>query len=143
MCIVVAKGALPNESGTHDAAAARPVGRSFGRSEGLVCVFAKTIYNTRKVNVVLRCVASRRFSSHHLKYASGAVTPAAATAVQVAVAYGGRLLRFSFGQRKYINVENSLLFVCIYCTFCVRFYFLSTRRFVVLFKMRLLHTILY
>lgn len=58
MCIVVAKGALPNESGTHDdaAAAARPV----ARSEGLVCVFAKTIYNTRKVSVVLYCFASRR-----------------------------------------------------------------------------------
>lgn len=104
MCIVVAKGALPNESGTHDDAAdaARPVARSVGGVS--LCVCKNNLqYAKGERCVVLLCVASRRFSScsHHLWYAAGAVTPAALTTVQVAVTYGGRLLRFSFGQRKY------------------------------------------
>lgn len=84
-----------------------------------------------------------------------AVTPAeaataAAAAVAVTVAYGGRLLRFSFGQRKYKEIWKIrcvILYVGI-----VRFYE-HTRVFSVFFsllflffflfvKMRLLHTIL-
>lgn len=83
-----------------------------------------------------------------------AVTPAAAAtaaaAVAVTVAYGGRLLRFSFGQRKYKEIWKIrcvILYVCIVrfyehtrVFFCFLFTFVSVSFLFV--KMRLLHTIL-
>lgn len=84
-----------------------------------------------------------------------AVTPAeaataAAAAVAVTVAYGGRLLRFSFGQRKYKEIWKIrcvILYVCIVrfyehtrVFFCFLFTFVSV--FFIFVKMRLLHTIL-
>lgn len=91
----------------------------------------------------------RRFSSgsgsgsHHLWYAAGAVTPAAATAIQVAVAYGGRLLRFRlvsaniklwktlcdiclcilYYLRTFLLFEHTsfILFSCSKCVFCIRY----------------------
>lgn len=76
--------------------------------------------------------ATRRNATRKVRRASAsacttdsAVTPAeaataAAAAVAVTVAYGGRLLRFSFGQRKYKEIWKIrcvILYVCI-----VRFY---------------------
>lgn len=84
-----------------------------------------------------------------------AVTPAesataAAAAVAVTVAYGGRLLRFSFGQLKYKEIWKIrcvILYGCIVrfyehtrVFFCFLFTFVSV--FFLFVKMRLLHTIL-
>lgn len=82
-----------------------------------------------------------------------AVTPAAAetaaAAVAVTVAYGGRLLRFSFGQRKYKEIwkiRSVILYVCIVRfyehTRVFSFFFSLLFLFFLFVKMRLLHTIL-
>lgn len=91
-------------------------------------MFAKTIYNTK-------CDATRKVRRASASFqrsactTDSAVTPAvvaaaeaatAAEAVAVKVAYGGRLLRFSFGQRKYKEIWKircEISYVCI-----VRFY---------------------
>lgn len=94
-----------------------------------MCVFAKTIYNTK-------CDATRKVRRASASFqrsactTDSAVTPAVAVeatataaeavAVAVKVAYGGRLLRFSFGQRKYKEIWKircEISYVCI-----VRFY---------------------
>lgn len=86
----------------------------------VVSVFAKTIYNTRRdaTRKVRRASASACTTDSAVTPAEAAT--AAAAAVAVTVAYGGRLLRFSFGQRKYKEIWKIrcvILYVCI-----VRFY---------------------
>lgn len=118
-----AKGAPPIKSGTHTRCCCSERGMREGgcerEREVSLCVCKNNLqYETRR-----NATRKVRRASASACTTDSAVTPAeaaTAAAVAVIVAYGGRLLRFSFGQRKYKEIWKIrcvILYVCI-----VRFY---------------------
>lgn len=148
-----AKGAPPIKSGTHTRCCCSERGMREGgcerEREVSLCVCKNNLqYETRR-----NATRKVRRASASACTTDSAVTPAeaaTAAAVAVIVAYGGRLLRFSFGQRKYKEIWKIrcvILYVCIVrfyehtrAFFCFLFTFVSV--FFLFVKMRLLHTIL-